>query len=280
MIPAYGLNGFTDHRLPDALEVLADLGYRGVALTLDHHHLDPYAPDLAARVAGAADLLRQHDLSVVVETGARFLLDPRRKHHPTLVCAADREVRVDLLVRAIALAPDLGARIVHLWSGILPPDTPREVGWDRLVRGMDPVVAAAERAGVTLAFEPEPGMFLDRAAGVGELLRRMGRPEALRMTLDLGHLICNEEDPVSLVREVGADVVHVQVDDMLPGVHEHLPLGEGEVDLPPLLRALADAQYRGQLSIELGRDSHRAPALAADSITALRAAAATAAVPL
>ena len=32
----YGTNGFANHRLGDALAVLADLGYQGVALTLDH----------------------------------------------------------------------------------------------------------------------------------------------------------------------------------------------------------------------------------------------------
>ena len=40
----YGTNGFSNHRLDDALAVIAELGYDGVALTLDHHHLDPFAP--------------------------------------------------------------------------------------------------------------------------------------------------------------------------------------------------------------------------------------------
>ncbi len=40
----YGTNGLADLRLDDALGLLADLGYDGVGLTLDHMHLDPLAP--------------------------------------------------------------------------------------------------------------------------------------------------------------------------------------------------------------------------------------------
>ena len=40
----YGTNGFANHRLVDALTVIADLGYAGAALSLDHCHLDPFGP--------------------------------------------------------------------------------------------------------------------------------------------------------------------------------------------------------------------------------------------
>ncbi|WP_199224447.1 sugar phosphate isomerase/epimerase family protein [Serinibacter arcticus] len=280
MIPAYGTNGLTDHRLDDALRLLADLGYGGVALTLDHAHLDPFAPDVAARVRHVAGALEAAGLAVVIETGARYLLDPRHKHHPTLVSDTGRERRTDLLLRAVDIAVDLGSPVVHLWSGILPDGVSDAVAWDRVLTTLDPVIDAAERAGVTLAVEPEPGMFLERAADVDELLRRAGRPERLRMTLDLGHLTCNEEDPVAVVRTHGARVVHVQVDDMRPGVHEHLELGDGDVDLPPLLRALADAGYDGLLSVELARHNHAAPRVATSSLAALRLAAGRAGVAL
>ena len=80
----YGTNGFTDHPLPVALELLAEEGYEAVALTLGHPHLDPFAEDLEVQLQSLRNRLDELGLRVVIETGTRFLLDPRHKHRPAL----------------------------------------------------------------------------------------------------------------------------------------------------------------------------------------------------
>src|SRR5580700_8264283 len=111
MIFGYNTNGFAHHRLEDALIILAELGYGSVALTLDHHVLNPFEPALLSRAALVRGLLDKLHMRCVVETGARFLLDPRRKHQPTLVSATadERAERLDFLCRAADLASELGA---------------------------------------------------------------------------------------------------------------------------------------------------------------------------
>jgi len=269
----YGTNGFGSHRLDDALEVIAGLGYDGVALTVDHPHLDPFAPDLALRTATVRRRLDALGLAVVVETGARYVMDPWHKHEPTLVSAGGRDRRVDLLCRAVRIASDLGAEAVSFWSGTLPDRTGADEGWRRLLAGVDEVLAEAERHDVVCAFEPEPGMFVDTVAGVLELRRRLGSPERLRVTLDVGHCICNEPGTVAdCVHAAGALLANVQLDDMVPGVHEHLEFGTGDVDLPRALGALLDVGYSGLAAVELPRHGHAAPVVAARSLETLRAA--------
>ncbi|MBM0229039.1 MULTISPECIES: sugar phosphate isomerase/epimerase [Micromonospora] len=269
----YGTNGFANHRLLDALAVIADLGYQGVALTLDHDHLDPFAPGLARRVAAVHRRLAALGLATVVETGARYLLDPWHKHAPTLL-HDDPARRVDFLRRAVRIGADLGAEAVSYWAGVRPPEVPAAVAWDRLVAGCATVCAEAEAAGVPLGFEPEPGMLVEDIAGWRRLRAALDAPPAFGITLDIGHCRCLEPTPVpDCVAAVADHLVNVQIDDMRRGVHEHLEFGAGEIDFPPVLRALADAGYRGLVAVELPRHSHAAPTVAAGSIEFLHAAA-------
>lgn len=269
----YGTNGFADHRLSEAFDVIASLGFEGVGLTLDHHHLDPFGDDLPARCAEVRRALEQRGLSVVVETGGRYVLDPVRKHEPTLVCEDGRSRRVDLLARAIRVAGDLGAPVVSFWSGVLPTGTPARKGTERLVASLEHLVPLAEAADVRLALEPEPGHHVSVVDEALDVLDRLGHPEGLALTVDVGHVICNEPRGLGdTLRHVGARLANVQLDDMLPGVHEHLELGDGDVDMVEVVQTLLDLDYQGLAAVELPRHSHAAPAVARRSALALQAA--------
>jgi ribosomal protein S12 methylthiotransferase accessory factor len=61
----------------------------------------------------------------------------------------------------------------------------------------------------------------------------------------------------------------VAVEGMRRGVHDHLPLDEGDVDLPAVLRALREASYDRLVTLELSRDGHRAHEMVPRSIEIL-----------
>jgi L-ribulose-5-phosphate 3-epimerase len=269
----YITNGLADHRLDDALAFLADCGYDGVGLTLDHHHLDPFGRDVGAQVDAISRRLQDLGLAVVIETGARFLLDPRRKHEPTLL-SEGRELRISLLRRAIAIAADIGAPVVSFWSGVVPAGLDPDEAWNRLATGCDEVIIEAQVRGVTLGLEPEPGMLVERIDDWERLAAHLGQPGGLGLTLDIGHCQCLETEPIDeCVRRVGSErLVHVQIEDMRRGVHEHLDFGDGEIDFPPVLSALAEIGYRGLVCVELSRHSHTAHTTVPRAITFLRQA--------
>lgn len=269
----YNSNGFADHSWEQMLQVLTRFGYRGIGITLDHHHLDPFHVTPGRLAAMRADLERVR-LTPVIETGARYYLDPFRKHRPSLVSVdpAGRRQRVAYYQRAVEIAVDLGAKVVSLWSGAAQPRIPNETTWERLCESLELVANRAQAAGVVLGFEPEPGMFVENLADFAELRRRLPHP-ALQLTLDLGHLAVSETDPLDQhVYEWSDELVNVHIEDIRAGRHEHLPFGEGEMDFPPLLRALRKTGYAGLVQVELSRHSAEAPIQAQRSIIFLRQA--------
>ncbi len=275
MILGYNTNGFAHHRLADAIDIIADLGYGGVALTPDVNHLDPHAADFKSQVLATWRSLNRdirQRRACVIETGARFLLNPRHKHQPTLLDGEEAaEVRMDFLRACIDLAVSLRAGVVSLWSG-----TPLGIGvapaalMDRLADRCRELADAAEAKNVRLAFEPEPGMFIDTMDKFAELHARVNHPH-FGLTLDVGHLVCLGEVPVGdHIRRWKDWLWNVHLDDMRPGVHDHLKFGEGVVDFADVFAALEEIGFAGMASVELSRHSHDAVATARDSLEFLR----------
>lgn len=268
----YNTNGFAHHRLEDALTILAELGYRSVALTLDYHVLNPYDPDTPRQLPLVRDQLRRLDFAVVIETGARFLLDPWRKHQPHLLSpdADQRERRLDFLRRAVDMAAFLGAEAVSFWSGAATEPASAETLMDRLVEGCRLLCEHAERQQVRLAFEPEPGMFVDTMSRWAELHQRVGHPR-FGLTIDIGHLHCLGETPiVEHLRRWREWLWNVHIEDMRRGIHDHLMFAAGEIDFAEVMAALAEIGYVGGVHVELSRHSYDAVETARRSLAFLK----------
>jgi L-ribulose-5-phosphate 3-epimerase len=268
----YNTNGLAHHRLTDAIDLLASLGYQSVAITIDHGALSPLDDRCGQQLSRVGQLLEQYRMHSVIETGARFLLDPMHKHEPTLLSSreSERARRVNFLCHAVDMAAALRSDCVSIWSGILPTEENHQVGMRRLAAGLQQVLEYADKQGVTLALEPEPGMLIDTMNSFRQLLEQFDLPQ-LALTLDLGHLHCLGETPIADVVRQWRDLLrNVHIEDMRAGIHEHLMFGEGEVEFTPILGALAEVGYRGGLHVELSRHSHQGPTAAKEAMDFLK----------
>ena len=274
MYLGYNTNGFAHHRLEDAIEIIADLGYQGVGLTVDYTTLNVLEPGWERKAERLRHQLEKHRLRVVIETGARFLLDPRRKHQPTLVSPTEPErvARLHFLQECIRLASLLHADAVSFWSGTPEAPVPGEDSFSHLVFACQQLCFFAQDYGVRLAFEPEPGMLIDSMATFNDfdLLVDLNLPN-FGLTIDIGHLVCQGEVPASnAIRPWGHKLWNVHIEDMKPGVHDHLMFGEGAVDFADVFAALRAIDYAGGVFVELSRHSHDAVETARKSIAFLR----------
>lgn len=275
----YNTNGFPQHRLTDVVAILAELGYDGIAVTPDVLQLDPFT-STGADVDAVASACRDAGLAVAVETGARFVLDPRRKHQPTLLDddAGERERRLDMLRRCLDLAARLGAETFSFWAGTpldglparsaptgrrLAPGASEPVGagsrdelLDRLCAGTVALLDHAAGGDVRVCFEPEPGMLVASLAELDGFLSRLGRDD-LAVMLDVGHVPVTESiTPAEAIHRLAPRLGGLQLDDSAGGLHEHLLPGDGEIDFATVIAAASEVGFTGLASLELPRHGH------------------------
>jgi inosose dehydratase len=159
--------------------------------------------------------------------------------------------------KAATLAAAFGAGVLTVGGGAKRHDGTTDLDYERLAAGLDRVCDVAERHGLQAAYHPHLTTIVEHEDQVDRILA-MSR---IGFCPDTGHLAAGGADPVALVRRHADRVVHVHLKDWTPQPFRWEPLGQGVVDVPGVLRALADAGYRGALTVEL--DDFAGPPLVA-----------------
>jgi sugar phosphate isomerase/epimerase len=119
------------------------------------------------------------------------------------------------------------------------------------VAELEPVLDHAEREGVRLLVEPEPGLLIENVAQWNDLRLRIDSPW-MGLNYDVGHMYCVSEPLARTIEELAPQIDHIHVEDIAATrVHHHLVPGDGAIDFPEVFLALSDVGYAGWITVEL-----------------------------
>ena len=247
-----------------AIDLLHAIGYRGIGFTLDHGLLNPFADDFHEQLDQTAERLtslrhafrHRNRRPLPARPTSKARADarhgrlrrpspPRRFSLPGRRCRRRPRLRLRLLLVRHRPRRGRGPR-----SDGSPGRRPRSKSSTMPAKGRRPRVRA--RAG-----------HVHRHDGPLRRSARSARPTGGRSPTSSGSRSTSAtsiarascRSPTSSANgPIGWSNVHIE--DMRAGVHEHLMFGEGEIDFPPVIEALAEIDYSGIIAVELSRHAH------------------------
>ena len=246
---AFSTNAYLNYSFAEATRRLAAIGYRGVEIMADVPHAWP-AFLLPEQKQALRDALAKNHLAIsnVNAFMMHAVNDARQRYwHPSWI-EPDRhyrQIRIDHTRRALTLAHELGAPCITTEpGGPVEADASWAAALKLFVEGLKPVAEHAEKEGVLLLVEPEPGLLIETADQFLELMQHIDSP-AVGMNYDVGHAYCVGEDPATTIPRVAKYIRHFHLEDIAATrVHQHLIPGDGAIDFPAVLRAIKGDRLR------------------------------------
>ncbi len=171
------------------------------------------------------------------------------------------------------------------WSGRTEqhPETQlSEARWRDLVDNLHRAAELCRSEGFDAVLHPHAGTYLETAAEIDRVARAMD-PSLVGLCLDTGHFRFGGADPAQCLRDYRNVVQHVHIKDARMAILEQVkaegagleaalrrgvfcPLGEGDSDIPGVVAALREIDYRGWIVVEqdqfLDEDDTRASVVA------------------
>jgi sugar phosphate isomerase/epimerase len=226
---------FLPYTLEQALQGLSEAGFENVEIGAVKDFLEHLDPDRIgpAEIAHCQQLLDRYGLRCVSMSG-----------HAPLHLDIGRE-RLTNVLRA---GKELGIQVLNTFTG----DAETEEQIDAFVRNVNAIAEEAEAAGIRLCIETDSNLLPTAKVGL-DILDRIGNPW-VGINYDPGNVIyyteaVPEEDLEIALPRLG----HVHLKDKRggKGVADFPPLGDGDIDIPRILRTLDAAGYDGPVSMEI-----------------------------
>jgi inosose dehydratase len=144
--------------------------------------------------------------------------------------------------------------------------------WKVLLDTLSRLRDVAAELGLAASLHPHVGTAIEDRAAV----LRLAESSDIPFCLDTGHLLIGGTDPLELVKADPGRIAHVHLKDVRVNVASsvaggdasyieavraglYAPLGDGDLDIAGIVRALEDAGYQGWYVMEQDAALHRAP---------------------
>lgn len=238
--------------LPRVCRIAAEIGYRYLELSPREDFLLARAePRITPQqVSDLAASLRSTGLELASLWTVYRWADP---HDAQAVSDAVRYWK-----RVMEIAVELGCTNLNSELSGLPDDAERSK--DAFLRAMDQLLPVLERTGLTMSIEAHPGDFEESNGGAVALIRSLNSRH-VRYLYCAPHTFHLGSDVAAMLREAAPILAHVHVADTLNHtrplrfifnppmdglrVHQHLNIGEGEVDWDAFFSTLHAIAFDG-----------------------------------
>jgi myo-inositol catabolism protein IolH len=244
---------FRDVPLNDVPGLVADLGYRYIELPPHQQFLPFFLHPRANRTAIAQ--LKRAVSNAGVEIAS--VLPLYRWSGPD---EDERQAAVRYWKRAIQVTVDLGCQVMNSELNGRPEAAAQSEA--QFWRSMEELLPIFEREGVQLRLEPHPDDFVEDGRAAVDLIRGIDN-DLVSFLYCAPHTFHQGGDIAGIMRYAGPQLTHLHIADSFdhrassglryivnpPGsparVHQHLDIGQGEVDWDELFATLAELKFDG-----------------------------------
>jgi inosose dehydratase len=214
--------------MEQAIAEIGAAGYAGVEL------FDGNLLDYEGRYGVLRNALKQSGLVLVAAySGANFIFGD---------ILGEELQRIE---RAAAAAAELGAEHLVVGGGAKRAKGREADDFKRLGGALDKVVEIARKAGLTAHYHPHLSTIVEGPDEVREIFRHT----TIDFCPDTAHLAAAGGDPAAQIRELRNRISYVHLKGLSREPFGFTPLDGGDLDMKPILAALAD--FSGWITTEL-----------------------------